>query len=321
MRVQALLLAALLALAPLAAKAQPVARPSTEPAVPLAVEVRNDSVPETCAEKDNVALTFSNPAVRRFRVEAVHPAYIGTLQRDRTAPDWTACDMTADPVVPARPRRDVLFNSDRYRLVGFTFPSFWRPADVPVRIGGHVFPGLHMVQLFVPHGVGRYEVLVFYPPDGYWRARPMAPFPLREAAYGSSFLLGPVEVQGRPLVRLKEVVFEPETGSFTLSFAAGGSAQLRIATLDAERQVLDVTLDATPGDRPFAALRSMYVTAFNNDVSSVAWRAPGAAGWKEGPIMDFPGGQALGLWAGRLTPSRHNTSSPDMVFGPFGASP
>ncbi|QTL03523.1 hypothetical protein J5J86_22800 [Aquabacter sp. L1I39] len=320
MRAYALLLVALLVLAPWAAQAQPVPRPNA-PITPVAADVRNDSVPEACAEKDNVALTFSNPAIRRFRVEAVHPAYIGTLQRDRTAPDWTACDMSGDPVVPARPRREVLFTSDHYRLVGFTFPSFWRPADVPVRIGANVFSGLHMVQLFVPQGAGRYEVLVFYPPDGYWRARPLPPFPLRETAYGSSVLLGPVEVQGRPLVRLKEVAFQPDLGAFTLSFAAGGSAQLRITTLDAERQVLDVTLDGTPGDRPFAALRSMYVTAFNNDVSSVAWRAPGAAGWKEGQIMDFPGGQALGLWAGRLTPSRHNTSSPDMVFGPFGANP
>ncbi len=94
-----------------------------------------------------------------------------------------------------------------------------------------------------------------------------------------------------------------------------------MTTLDAERLVLDVTLEGTPTDRPFAALRSMYVTAFNNDAAAVAWRPPGAPGWKEGAIMDFPGGPALGLWAGRLTPSRHNTSSPDMVFGPFGATP
>ncbi|OYY21905.1 MAG: hypothetical protein B7Y65_04560, partial [Azorhizobium sp. 35-67-15] len=59
--------------------------------------------------------------------------------------------------------------------------------------------------------------------------------------------------------------------------------------------------------------------AFNADVARVAWRAPGLKGWGEGDIMDFKGGPVLDLWAGRLVPSRHNTSAPDMVFGPFSA--
>lgn len=92
---------------------------------------------------------------------------------------------------------------------------------------------------------------------------------------------------------------------------------MRIAALDAERQALDITFSAPIAGRPFAALRSMYVTAFNNDAAAVAWKPPGAAGWREAPLMDFPGGRALEVWAGRLAPSRHNTSAPDMVFGPF----
>jgi hypothetical protein len=300
-----LALAALLALTPPALSA------------PLAVEVRNDSVPVLCAEKDNVALTFASPAVRRLRIEAVHPAYLGTLTADRTAPDWTQCDMTGDPAVPAKPRTQVLYSDKRFRLVGFTFASFWRAPVVPVRVAGRMFEGLHMVQLFASTPRGRYEALVFYPPDGYWRARPLPPAHLKEAAYGSSFLLGPVEVEGRPVVRLKEVAFDPASATFTLGFQAGGSAAMRIATLDRERQVLDITLSAPIAAHPFAALRSMYVTAFNNDAAAVAWKPPGAKGWREAPILDFPGGPALDLWAGRISPSRHNTSAPDMVFGPF----
>ena len=41
------------------------------------------------------------------------------------------------------------------------------------------------------------------------------------------------------------------------------------------------------------------------------------AGWREQGIMAFNGGRASELWAGRLSPSRHNTSSPDLVFGVF----
>ncbi|TCT08129.1 hypothetical protein [Aquabacter spiritensis] len=286
-------------------------------AAPLAVEVRNDSAAVLCAEKDNVALTFSASAVRRFRIEAVHPAYLGTLRADRTAPDWTQCDMSGDPRVPAKPRTEILYSSAKYRLVGFTFASFWRPATVPVEVGGRSYEGLHMVQLFVATPRGRYEALVFYPPDGYWRARPLPPPHLKEAAYGSSFLVGPVEVEGRPVVRLKAVAFDPATATFTLGFAAGGSAKMRIAELNSERQALDIGFSAPVEGRPFAALRSMYVTAFNNDAAAVAVKPPDAAGWLESPIMAFPGGPVLELWAGRVAPSRHNTSAPDMVFGPF----
>lgn len=284
---------------------------------PLSVDVRNESVPVLCAEKDNVALSFSSSAVRRFRIEATHPAYIGTLNADRTAPDWTRCDMTGDPAVPATPRTQVLYSDKRFRLVGFTFASFWRAPDVPVRVARRSFAGLHMVQLFTATPRGRYESLVFYPPDGYWRARPLPPAHMAEAAYGSSFLVGPIEVDGRPIVRLKEVSFDPARATFTLAFAAGGSARMRVARLDHDLQVLDITLSEAIAARPFAALRSMYVTAFNNDAAAIAWKPPNATGWRETPIMDFPGGLASEIWAGRTTPSRHNTSAPDMIFGPF----
>ena len=33
--------------------------------------------------------------------------------------------------------------------------------------------------------------------------------------------------------------------------------------------------------------------------------------------MDFQRASAVEVWAGRLVPSRHNTSAPDMVFRDF----
>ncbi|MFG1395990.1 hypothetical protein [Roseixanthobacter pseudopolyaromaticivorans] len=286
-------------------------------AEPLAVKVRNESEPVLCAEKDNVALTFSSPEVRRFRIQAVHPAYLGALVADRTEPNWTACDMSGDPAFPAAPKRVTFFETPDLWLTGYTFPAFWRPADVPVRVGDTVTQGLHMVQLWVRRDERAEEVLVVYPPDGYWRARPLTPAHLANTAYGTSFLLGPVETEGRPLVKLKEIAFDPATRTFTLAFAGGGSARLSVKGLDRDEMVLDVVFDAAVEGKPFAALRSMYVTAFNADVARVAWRAPGMKGWGEGDILDFKGGPVLDLWAGRLVPSRHNTSAPDMVFGPF----
>ena len=113
------------------------------------------------------------------------------------------------------------------QLIGYTFPSFWRPNAVPVRVGARVEAGLHLLQLFVKFRERTEEVLVLYPADGYWRARPLPPAHLRWSAYGSSFLVGPVETQIRPIVDLKEIVFDPEKKSFLLTFKRGGQARLQ----------------------------------------------------------------------------------------------
>jgi hypothetical protein len=80
--------------------------------------------------------------------------------------------------------------------------------------------------------------------------------------------------------------------------------------------VLDVSLDAV-GDLPFAALRSMFVTEINNDVAQLGWRVKGGQSWERTGIMDFKRASAVEVWTGRLVPSRHNTSAPDMVFRDF----
>ena len=81
---------------------------------------------------------------------------------------------------------------------------------------------------------------------------------------------------------------------------------------------LDVEFErATTDQLPFAALRSMYVTAYNTDVARIALKEPNAKRWREAGIMGFQSGLANHVWTGRLVPSRHNTSAPDMVFYAF----
>jgi hypothetical protein len=165
------------------------------------------------------------------------------------------------------------------------------------------------------------EVLVLYPADGYWRARPLPPPNLRWSAYGSSFLVGPVELQGRPIVDIRDISFDPGTRTFTTNFVRGGSATLRVDKLDAERIMLDVSLGAAvPADRPFAALRSMFVTEANSDVAQVNWRGKDSQSWSQSPVMSFSRASAAELWAGRIVPSRHNTSAPDMIFRNFSSA-
>lgn len=284
----------------------------------LAVDITNTSEPVLCAEKDNVTLNFASPEVRRFRIEAAHPAYIGALREDRFAPDWTACgDLTeAGSAVP--PRRKVTFYEDvDLWLVGYEFANFWRQSDVEFHVGSKVEKNLHLVQLWVRRNERAEEVAVLYPADGYWRIRPLPPAHLGWSAYGSSFLVGPVEVKERPIVDLKKVSFDPKTKSFRIEFAGGGGATLAIETLSPERLTVDVTLDKPIVGKPFATLRSMYVTEFNADVARIALLEKGSQGWREEPIMSFKGGRGTDLWTGRLVPSRHNTSAPDMVFSRF----
>ena len=288
----------------------------------LAVQVTNASEPVLCAEKDNVTLKLASPEVRRFRIEAAHPVYIGGVRSDRWEPDWTNCEDISAETSAVPPARKVTFYEDvELWLTGYTYANFWRTTDVPFRIGDRVEHGLHLVQLWVRRNERAEEVLVVYPADGYWRIRPLPPAHLGWSAYGSSFLVGPVETQGRPVVNLKEIAFDPKAMTFTLAFAAGGSATVRVDKLDRERITLDVSFDREIRDKPFAALRSMYVTEFNADVARVALREESAKGWREEPIMGFRGARATDLWAGRLVPSHHNTSAPDLVFSRFRAQP
>ncbi|MFC7395855.1 hypothetical protein ACFQU1_01440 [Chelatococcus sp. GCM10030263] len=292
----------------------------------VAVEVKNLSEPERCAERDNIYLPFQQPqggpVVRSFRIEILHPAYIGTLAADRQAPDWAQCDMSGDPTFLGKPRQAVLAETDRFRLVGYSYPSLWRPDSVKLHVGGKAEAGLHLVQLWLKQDGHAEEVLVVYPQDGYWRGRPLTPPNLKNTAYGSSFLVGPVEMDGRPIVALKDLSFDAKTGAFKLDFTRGGSATLALKSIDQERLLLNVSFDAAPpANQPFAALRSMYVTETNADAARVAWVEADGKGWGEAPVMSFSGGAAREFWLGRSLPSRHNTSAPDVTFGPFRATP
>lgn len=287
----------------------------------LAVEVTNASEPVLCAEKDNVTINLTNPTVRSFRIEAAHPSYIGAITVDRFAPDWTACPMKEEALAQPPPERITLFETVEWQVIGYRERNFWRPSDTVVRVGARTERNIHLIQVWYRFQDRAEEVLVVYPTDGYWRARPLPPSNLRWTAYGSSFLIGPVVVEGRPVVKLKELVYDPEKRIFSLTFADGNTATVALQTLNTEVMGLDVAFARPIVGAPFAALRSMYITEFNADVAHIAVREQDARGWREERIMPFARAVATDVWTGRLTPSRHNTSAPDMVFNAFRANP
>ncbi len=305
---------ALACLLPLVASAP--ARAQTKP--DLAVEARNLSTPDICAEKDNVQIDFASPLVRSFRVQAIHPVYIGAIGADRYAPDFSSCSFATNKYFGEDGERVTLYETPALQVVAYRLPNFWRPARTPIRIGAKTYEGFHAVQLWMRHRERAEEVMVFYPPDGYWRIRPLPFADLRWTAYGSSFLVGPVEMQERPIVDLSAIAFDPATKTFTLDFRRGGAARMKLEALDQDHISLDVVFDgAMPNDLPFATLRSMFATETNSDVARAAWLLKGADAWSEGSIMDFRKGEVTEFWAGRRLPSRHNTSAPDMNFSLF----
>jgi hypothetical protein len=316
MRVNTTLLALLGALA--VTLMPPLAGPWAASLDGVAVDVTNASEPVLCAEKDNVTINLAAPEVRHFEIEAAHPVYVAGLREDRWEPDWTACEDINAETSAVPPRRKVTFYEDvDVWLTGYSFANFWRARDVPVRVGERTEHNLHLLQLWVRRDERAEEVLVLYPADGYWRIRPLPPAHLGWSAYGYSFLVGPIEQDGRPIVNIRDVAFDPKALTFRVTFEGGGSASIRIAELTRERMRLAVEFDQGIEDGPFAALRSMYVTEFNADVARIAVRPEKAKSWQEDPIMNFRSARATDVWAGRLVPSRHNTSAPDMVFRHF----
>jgi hypothetical protein len=283
-------------------------------AAPIAVDFVNASRPTRCAEEDNVYVKVQAAGIASFRISAEHPPYIAAIRKDSTAPDFTACDFSGDPSFPFKPRKVLLYEDAAIRLVGHTFVGFWRPDVVDFHVGGRNERGLHLVQLIKRGSRGEVEILVVYPADGYWRVKPLPPKTLSDTAYGSSFLFGPVEEDTRPYVAIRSISFEPATLTFRLSFRGGASGVLRVAETTPASTKLAVSLDPpVAAGQPFAALRSMFVTPAQADVAVAAW--PGEKGGA--PILEFGKVNAPSARFGRIKPSRHNLSAPDLVFDEF----
>ena len=279
----------------------------------VAVDFVNASRATRCAEEDNVYVKVLGPRVASFRILAEHPPYIGKVIEDSTAPDFSHCDMSRDPSFPATPRTVTLYEDARIRLMGHTYATFWRPDVADFYVGDRNEPGLHLVQLIRRRPQGEVEILVVYPADGYWRVKPLPPASLPDTAYGSSFLFGPIEEDTRPFVAIRSIAFEPRSMTFRIVFRNGTRGVLRVAAATPARTRLAISVDPPlAAGRPFAALRSMFVTKAQADVAVVA-----APGRKPVAILDFAQTRSRSARFGRTVQSHHNLSAPDLVFEAF----
>lgn len=296
---------------------------SAASAASVQARVNNETHPTRCAEEDNVSLNLSGKSIRKFRVEALPPAYLASIDKDSTAPDFSGCNFDGsthptDPRYSFKERQAVLHDGPRWKIVGITLPSFWRPERVPVRVDGRPDLGFHMIQVFAKTGAKPLEALVMYPSDGYWRIKPLPAPRFGDGVYGSSFVMGPVEQAGRPMARIASIAIETKALAFKLRFANGGEAKVDVREISEARTALDVAMKPGRGQaRRFAVLRSMYVAPDNADMSEVAWRARPDAAEQRRPLPEVRTLEAADVRFGRSTPSRHNTSAPDIRFSSF----
>ncbi len=279
------------------------------------VRVEKASAPTRCAEDDNVYIKFVGVGITGLTVEATHPAYLAELRDDTNAPDFADCEMGHDPSYLAEPRDLVLYDGPDYALVGHTFASFWRPGVVDFMVGGVTARALHEVQLFRKIAGQRIEILDVYPPDGYWKAKPLPPPGFAETQFGSSFLVGPIVEDRRPFVVLTAIEFVPSELAFRLAFKEGMGV-LRVAEASPERTRLEVALPPAAGPAPFAAIRSMFVTPDKADTALMVL-SRGSDNPIIQPVMEFTSGDAQAVRFERSVPAHHNTSAPDLSFGNF----
>ncbi len=299
------------------------------PAVPspVTVTVENRTRPTACAEEDNVSLVLRGAHIGRFTIEALQPAYLASIGDDTTAPDFAGCNFDGgahptDPAFSFSPRRVVLHDGPRWKIVALTLPSFWRPHEVPVQVGTHTDRGFHLIQVFAQGTKGGKpkEAIVLYPADGYWRLKPLPAPRFGDGVYGSSFVMGPVRERGRPVANITSIKIVPQPLSFRLTFDNGSEARVRVAEISVRRTALEVTMTpATNASQPFAVLRSMYVAQDNADMSEVSWRDKPRSPLQALPLPEVSTLEATDLRFGRSVPSRHNTSAPDIRFSSFSA--
>lgn len=282
------------------------------------VTLRSVGYETPCAEMDNVLVEVAAPKIGAFTITAQHPAYLVPGLADAMAPDFTDCRFPDEPIWTYDDTFEaVLYEDDRVLLRGFRLRYSWRPENVPFHVAGRTFYGLHLTQLHVKTDDGLVEVLVLYPADGYWRPRPLPPEGRDGTGFGASLLIGPVEVDRRPLVRFVEIRFDPATLTYALRFVRGGWGLVRVGAVTREALSLEVTLDMPEDEDTFALLSSMHVAPDNADIARVAIRADGAANWQTMAIDAL--GTAVGaeVHFGRDVPSRHNTSAPDILLHDF----
>ena len=256
-----------------------------------------------------------------FTIQAAHPSYIGMINTDRWAPDFSACNIPhaegalprktffeiADPVAD-RPDRPGLLASGQCA----------DPGRRPCRAGVQLHPALDAVSRARRGGSGPLSVgrqLAHPPPafrrhalDGLWLVVP-------DRAAGKSGCRRPAADRRDQGYRVRSrqkglhAEFRPRR------FGDGDGQAGRSGSCRARRRLFRRHARRTCPSRrcaPCTPTRPIPTSPASPGASRTA-----RAGAKS-PVLSFPGAHGRrSSGPGALSPSRHNLSAPDMVFSHF----
>jgi hypothetical protein len=278
---------------------------------PLTATCVNHSTPTGCAEEDNVNIPLRSRSVRSFVIEATHPRY--AVATDNCEADFTNCPASGGPNYPFTPGVFKVFDDGKTVVEAVREPSWWRPSGMTASADARPrIDEIHYVRIYrkIP-GVAEWPQFFVLYADGNLRLVPHPPVGARSVCFGSSVIVGRAPIRSRPIAEVASVNYVSVSKTLQVTYKAGGSATLSLGQVSRKRARVVVTVRYPTRTDPFATLRSMFVSNRNADVDHVRWTdASGVLRTK--PVARFRRGEGREWFFFRRTPSRHNTSAPDM---------
>lgn len=279
----------------------------------------NRSTGTTCAEEDNVNVPLYAYDVTSYTVTATHPTYLAGVpfSPGECNADFSGCASSNsinmhenDPCLATTPVYDD--GTDVIRVCDE--PMWWRSSTMSVTVNGSLpVSGERIVWNKRIAGTSEYPQFFVLYEDGNLRLKPQPPAGRLDTCFGSSLIVGPAAGAPRPFVDLEEVAIDVAQMRVTLHYGDGGTATLHVGV---DRQAATVVVQADyDTSRPFATLRSMYVSERVNDVAQV--ETAGATY----PFLQGDDGRWQTVWDGlpghdwyfsRPISSAHNISAPDI---------
>ena len=286
------------------------------PAFPddVCVILGNDSVPTLCAEEDNVNMPFYGMP-SRFVIEATHPEYVVTGYG--CDPNFTNCPPPSGDDYEFTPAQLKLYDNGIWVVWAYRQSRFWRPRGmIASKVGGSSLNDAHYIAVSkkVAGENSWPQFLVLYC-DGNLRLIPHPPAGHASVCFGASVIVGPAEPSERPIAEISSVSYEPSGNTLTVTYYAGGSAELNMSV---DRTMASVTVDVNyPTDElAFTTFRSMFVEQGNCDTAKVAF-------WDDGTpvsdcnVLDANTSPGDDFFFYRERASVHNMSAPDIRIGEF----
>jgi len=273
---------------------------------------RNDSYVTCCAEKDNINIPLFAQSVERFYVVAKHPLYWIEATDYPCPPDWRCCKEGDPPDVC-----ESLYDDGITVIKVCRMPGWWRGRSMEVVVGGEVARG-HYLQVYrkIKDADSWPQILVLYE-DGNIRLKPQPPVHMPDTCFGSSIIIGPATPSKRPYVDVERVEIDPRDLSLKVSYIGGGTALIKIASIDRTKLSLVVNVDYPTDEKrekPFAIFRSMYVGERDGEFVADVEKIRSDSG-----MHDIMGDWKVlrGNWwfFYRLKKSTHNPSAPDIWVG------